>query len=192
MAKERKKVEVQIGNFLLIKLGLIIVIVSGVLTAACIEGPPGPEGYRGAIGPEGPQGPPGAAGPKGDIGPQGPPGPEGEPGPPGPADGPPGPEGPPGPKGDPGPQGPSGVANTYINSGSCDLDEDIECEIEVLCDNSDIATGGGIERPSERSLILSNKPNELGNGWSLKARRSKDTVIGGLVQVYVVCIDKTA
>jgi hypothetical protein len=77
------------------------------------QGPPGPQGEKGATGDPGPQGP---AGPKGDTGATGPQGPKGETGAQGPqgpqgekgATGDPGPIGPPGPPGPQGPPGPDG------------------------------------------------------------------------------------
>jgi hypothetical protein len=80
---------------------------------------------------------------------------------------------------------------TYINQEICDLDENFDCEVVVECDEGDTAVGGGLERPGERSLILADKPDALGNAWFGKAQRTKENVIGGRIQVYVVCIDKS-
>jgi hypothetical protein len=172
------------GKLALIFISIVLIMAS----AACVSGPQGP---RGLSGPQGAIGPAGAPGSQGPPGPQGAPGPEGPQGP----EGEQGPIGPPGPKGDkgtPGSGGASATLVTYINRGTCSLNEDfIECEVTVECDGEDTAVGGGFGQPSAtKAIIVSSKPHESGQSWVVSAKREQEHVWGGTIEGFAVCVSQ--
>jgi hypothetical protein len=149
------------------KLGLLTLLLIVSIGSACLGGEQGQQGEKGDTGPQGPSGP---QGPEGQTGPQGPPGPKGD-------------------IGDPGPAGSAGGSlTTYIKEGECNLEDNEDCETLVQCNNGDIALSEGLERPNEKSLIISSKPVEQGAAWSFKAKRENPIVKGGILRVYITCL----
>jgi hypothetical protein len=177
-------------------------------------GPPGPPGEDGAPGPAGPAGPPGEtgpagpAGPRGEQGPAGPAGPPGEDGAPGPA-GPAGPAGPPGPigaqgpagpagppgetglQGPPGPQGPRGVLGFYQKVvTSPPVAESQLAVVEAVCNDGDVAVGGGHEFAISTARWLVSKsrvPETAPDRWRIEAIHSEDGP--QRIRAIVLCAD---
>jgi hypothetical protein len=152
------------------------------------QGPPGvqgPKGDKGDPGPQGPKGDTGAAGPqgaKGDTGATGPQGPQGDTG----ATGPQGPKGDSGPTG---PQGPAGSVNTYVRTASDDVDPGHSEGLGLNCDNTDLATGGGVNDSGMQLIItepsLSSSGSDIPTGWFAAVHNSGSSI--GTFTVYVVC-----
>jgi hypothetical protein len=131
---------------------------------------------------QGIQGPTGPQGPQGIQGIQGPIGPQGLPGVPGAA----GATGAQGPQGVPGPAGP--VISFYVKY-TTGLDQKMEV---VLCNDNDIATGGGVKDTTGEDEILDSYPATVSGGLIIAvgggpapgwAGRSDD----GLFTLFVVC-----
>jgi hypothetical protein len=136
-----------------------------------LGGEQGQQGEKGDTGLQGPPGPQGPQGPQGLVGPQGPPGPKGD-------------------KGDSGSAGSQGGSSTiYVKEGECNLEDNVDCEILIQCNNGDFALGVGLERPNQKSMIISSKPVEQGAAWSFEAKREISELKSGILRVYITCMD---
>ncbi len=106
-----------------------------------------------------------------------------------------GPEGPQGPEGSQGPEGPPAEITLYRNersSGSSSLGEFVS--VEVLCDEGDLATGGGFVAgvPEDRNFYIK-RSLPLGNpptSWFVQGKQIEGTITDFII-AYVVCIDQT-